>query len=141
MGGAPDRPLALLLSGRGMMTKKILLVDDSSTQRLASRMLFSNRPNYVLISACDGKEGVEAAIREHPDLILMDVEMPRMNGFEACKLIKQNPATRHIPIILLTTRGEEHNIQQGYASGCSDFLVKPVHQEKLTAAIKKHVGG
>jgi len=71
------------------MKKKILLVDDSSTSRLASRMLFATKQNYELMSACDGKEGVETAIREHPDLILMDIEMPRMNGIEACKLLKK----------------------------------------------------
>jgi len=123
------------------MYKKILLVDDSSTQRMASRMLFGNQPDYGLISACDGKEGVETAIRERPDLILMDVEMPRMNGLEACKLIKENPLTKHIPVILLTMRSEEPYVRQGYASGCSDFLTKPMNEQKLTAVIKKHLGG
>ena len=122
------------------MHKKILLVDDSSTQRMASRMLFGDQARYGLISACDGKEGVEAAIRERPDLILMDVEMPRMSGIEACKLIKQNPLTKHIPVILLTMRSEEPYIRQGYASGCSDFLTKPMNEQKLTAVVKKHLG-
>lgn len=122
------------------MSKKILLVDDSSTQRLASRMLFSNQPDYELISACDGKEGVETAIREHPDLILMDVEMPRMNGFEACKLIKQNPETKDIPVVLLTMRSEQSSMEQGYAHGCCDFLTKPVNEQKLTAVIKRQIG-
>lgn len=121
------------------MLRKILLVDDSSTQRLATRMLFSNQPDYELISACDGKEGVETAIREQPDLILMDVEMPRMNGFEACRIIKQNPKTKDIPVVLLTMRGEKSNVDQGYAHGCNEFLAKPVNEQKLTAVIKRHV--
>jgi len=139
-GGAPHPVLAPPVSHM-VMPKKILLVDDSSTQRMACRMLFSDPMKYLLISACDGKEGVESAMRELPDLILMDVEMPRMNGFEACKLIKQNPTTKNIPVVLLTMRGEEHNVQQGYASGCSDFLTKPVNEQKLTAVIRRHVGG
>ena len=72
--------------------KKILLVDDSSTSRMTARMLLSGHESYVLTSACDGQEGVEKAIDELPNLILMDIEMPRMNGIEACKVLKQNKA-------------------------------------------------
>lgn len=122
------------------MVKKILLVDDSATSRLASRMLFSEQTNYQLISACDGKEGIETALREQPDVILMDIEMPRMSGLEACKILKQNELTSKIPVILLTMRGEDSSVQKGYANGCSDFLTKPVNQEKLIAALKVHLG-
>lgn len=121
------------------MPKRILLVDDSSTARLASRMFLGSQSDYEMISACDGREGVETAVRERPDLILMDIEMPRMNGLEACRLIKQNELTKHIPVVLLTMRGEESYVQEGYASGCSDFLTKPINEQKLTALIKKHL--
>ena len=121
-------------------TRKILLVDDSSTSRMAARMLFADREAYELTSACDGKEGVERAIAELPDLILMDIEMPRMNGIEACKLLKKNAATKNIPVILLTMRGEDSFVQQGYASGCNDFLTKPVNEQKLATVIKRHLG-
>src|SRR5215467_6954059 len=120
-------------------TKKILLVDDSSTSRMTARMIFADHESYVLTSACDGKEGVEKAIAELPDLILMDIEMPRMNGLEACKLLKQHQATKNIPVILLTMRGEEPFVRQGYASGCSDFLTKPINEQKLAMAIKAHL--
>ncbi len=121
------------------MSKKILLVDDSSTSRMASRMLFADQP-YELSSACDGKEAVEKAIAEQPDLILMDIEMPRMSGLEACRILKQNEATKRIPVVLLTMRSEDRFIQQGYACGCSDFLVKPVNGEELRAVLKAHLG-
>lgn len=124
----------------GARTKKILLVDDSSTSRLTARMLLAERGSYVLTSACDGVEGVEKAIAERPDLILMDIEMPRLNGLEACKLLKQNAVTRGIPVILLTMRGEEPSVQQGFAVGCSDFLTKPVKEHELIEAIKTHLG-
>ena len=122
------------------MTKKILLVDDSSTSRLASRMLFNGHRNYELISACDGKDGVETAIREHPDLILMDIEMPRMTGLEACKLLKQNATTKNIPVIFLTMRGEKPYVEEGLTSGGSDFLIKPVNEQKLVGIFKKYLG-
>jgi CheY-like chemotaxis protein len=89
----------------GAGIKKILLVDDSSTSRMTSRMLLAGHESYVLTSACDGKEGLEKALAELPNLILMDIEMPRMNGIEACKVLKQNEATKNIPIVLLTMRG------------------------------------
>ena len=121
-------------------TKKILLVDDSSTSRMTARMLLAERGSYVLTSACDGVEGVEKAIAERPDLILMDIEMPRMNGLEACKLLKQSEVTRGIPVILLTMRGEESFVRRGFAVGCSDFLTKPMKEHELIAAIKTYLG-
>ena|SRR5947209_8419781 len=127
-----------LNSGAGI--KKILLVDDSSTSRMTSRMLLSSHESYVVTSACDGQEGVEKAIAELPNLILMDIEMPRMNGIEACKMLKQNEKTRNIPVVLLTMRGEDAFVRQAYASGCSDFLTKPVNEQKLATIIKKYLG-
>jgi len=80
-----------------MSTKKILLVDDSCTARLVNRMIFSQKSNYVLISAVDGKEAVERAKREKPDLILMDIVMPRMTGLEACRVLKRTRRPRRFP--------------------------------------------
>jgi CheY-like chemotaxis protein len=124
----------------GARIKKILLVDDSSTSRMTARMLLAGHESLVLASACDGKEGVEKAIAELPNLILMDIEMPRMNGLEACRVLKHNETTKDIPIVLLTMRGEETFVRQGYASGCSDFLTKPVNEEKLNMVIRKYLG-
>lgn len=123
-----------------MATKKILLVDDSCTARLVNRMIFSQKSNYVLISASDGKEAVELARTEKPDLILMDIVMPRMTGLEACRVIKKDSATHKIPVILLTTRGEEKYVQEGYASGCSDYLTKPVNDVELLDLLKAYLG-
>jgi len=123
-----------------MALKKILLVDDSSTARLVNRMIFSQKTNYELISAVDGKEAVERARHEKPDLILMDVMMPRMTGLEACRAIKQDKATSNIPVILLTTRGEESYVQEGYASGCSDYLTKPVNDAELLDLLQAYLG-
>jgi len=123
-----------------MSTKKILLVDDSYTARLVNRMIFSQKSNYVLISAVDGKEAVERARTEKPDLILMDIVMPRMTGLEACRVLKKDKDTEKIPVILLTTRGEEQYVQEGYASGCSDYLTKPVNDVELLDLLKAYLG-
>jgi CheY-like chemotaxis protein len=123
-----------------MPLKKILLVDDSCTARLVNRMVFTQKSNYVLISAIDGQEAVEKARTEKPDLILMDIVMPRMTGLEACRVLKQDKETSNIPVILLTTRGEEQFVQEGYASGCSDYLTKPVNNTELLALLKAYLG-
>jgi|SRR5579863_1871459 len=123
-----------------MASKKILLVDDSCTARLVNRMIFSQKSNYVLISASDGKEAVEIARQEKPDVILMDIVMPRMTGLEACRALKKDNATSSIPVILLTTRGEEQYVQEGYASGCSDYLTKPVNDTELLDLLRAYLG-
>jgi CheY-like chemotaxis protein len=123
-----------------MPGKKILLVDDSCTARLVNRMIFSQKSNYTLISAVDGKEAVERAREEKPDLILMDIVMPRMTGLEACRALKKDQVTNKIPVILLTTRGEEQYVQEGYASGCSDYLTKPVNDVELLDLLRAYLG-
>jgi len=122
------------------MTKTILLVDDSATSRMQSRMIFANMNQYEFLSACDGKEGVEMALEKKPDLILMDVEMPRMSGIEACRTLRENAATRRTPIILLTMRSEESSVKKGFDSGCTDYMFKPVNAQKLIAVLKRHLG-
>ena len=102
-------------------------------------MLLADQGCYDVISACDGKEAVEKALIEKPDLILMDIEMPRMSGLEACRALKQNDLTKGIPVILLSMRSEDRFVREGRASGCSDFLTKPVNWEKLQAALKTHL--
>lgn len=121
------------------MAKTILLVDDSATSRMNSRALLTNHKGYELVSACDGKEGVEKAIACKPDLILMDVEMPRMTGLEACRALRKNDATKNTPIILLTMRGEKAYVKDGHDSGCSEYIIKPLNEEKLKVVLDKYL--
>jgi CheY-like chemotaxis protein len=123
-----------------MPGKKILLVDDPCAVRLVNRMIFSQKSNYVLISAEDGVEAVERAREEMPDLILMEIVLPRMTGLEACRLLKIDQDTHKIPVIFLTTRGEEQFVQEGYASGCNDYMTKPVNDVELLNLLKTYLG-
>jgi CheY-like chemotaxis protein len=123
-----------------MTPKKILLVDDSKTALMMERAIVEKRTKYQCVTASDGQEAVSKAIKEHPDLVLMDVVMPRMNGFEACKQMRQQAATREIPIVLLTTRGEETYMEAGFQSGCNDYLTKPVHGEELVKLLQSYLG-
>jgi CheY-like chemotaxis protein len=123
-----------------MAAKKILLVDDSKTTLLMERAILEKRTNYQCVTAADGLEAVSKATEERPDLVLMDVVMPRMNGFEACKKMRQQPATREIPIVLLTTRGEESYMEAGFQSGCNDYLTKPVNGDELIKLLESYLG-
>jgi CheY-like chemotaxis protein len=120
------------------MKKKILLVDDSQTVLLLHRMMLTDR-GYELLTARDGQEAVEKALAERPDIIFMDVIMPRMSGYEACRVLRERPETRDIPIIMVTTRGEPHSVEQGYASGCTDYITKPFNGDELMARLRSHL--
>ncbi len=122
-----------------MDRKKILLVDDSSTVLLMERMILSKN-EYDVVTARDGQEGVEKALAEKPDLILMDVVMPRMDGFEACRKLRERDDTKAIPVIMVTTRGELASVETGYASGCNDYVTKPINGLELLAKVKSCLG-
>jgi DNA-binding response OmpR family regulator len=121
------------------LRRKILLVDDSATTHMWIRMIL-NKSDYDMISARDGEEGVEVALAEAPDLILMDVVMPRMNGFEACRLLGGNARTRTTPILMVTTRAEARNVEFGYLSGCSDYITKPIDGLELLSKVRSFLG-
>lgn len=122
-----------------MDRKKILLVDDSSTVLLMERTILSKN-EYDVLTAKDGQEGVDKAMAEHPDLILMDVVMPRMNGFEACRMLRERDETRSIPVIMVTTRGELESVESGYSSGCTDYVTKPINGLELLAKVRSCLG-
>jgi CheY-like chemotaxis protein len=107
---------------------------------MMERDILERRTTYVCVTASDGQEAVEKAQLEHPDLILMDVVMPRMNGFEACKAMRRQPGTREIPIVLVTTRGEESYMEAGFQSGCNDYITKPVDGAELVALLQSYLG-
>ena len=118
-----------------MPRKKILLVDDSSTILMMEKFILRNDP-YILVTASNGEEAVRKAAVELPDLILLDVIMPRMSGFEACRLIRDNDALKHIPIIMVTTRGEATNVETGWLVGCTDYVTKPINAVELLAKVR-----
>ena len=121
-----------------MARKKILLVDDSSTVLLLHRMMLSHC-GYELLTAKDGQEALEKASTERPDLIFLDVLMPRMDGFQTCRALRSRPETKNVPIILVTTRGEPHYVRQGFESGCTDYITKPFDGEELLAKVRGHL--
>ena len=99
-----------------------------------------SKANYDILVAKDGQQGVETAARERPDLVLLDVVMPRMNGFEACAALKARPETSGIPVIMVTTRGEGESVESGFSAGAADYVTKPVNGLELLTKVRSALG-
>ncbi len=118
-----------------MPIKKILVVDDSPTEvHLLSQMLTKN--GFVVTSAASGEEAILKAKTDKPDLILMDVVMPGMSGFETTRSITRDPKTAGIPVIICTTKGQETDKAWGLRQGAKDYIVKPVTEAVLMEKIR-----
>ncbi len=115
---------------------KILVVDDSQAHLYALRKMLEDA-KYEVITAEDGDEGVEKAASEQPDLILMDVVMPGLNGFQATRKIARNPATADIPVIFVTTKDQETDKIWGMRQGAADYITKPVDKNVLLSSISQ----
>jgi len=114
---------------------KILIVEDNEMNRdMLSRRLA--RQGFEVALALDGKQGVEMALSDKPDLILMDMSLPVMNGWEATEKVKSNPATKGIPVIALTAHAMSEDREKCIAAGCDDFDTKPVDLPRLLEKIK-----
>jgi CheY-like chemotaxis protein len=113
---------------------KILLVEDNEMNRdMLSRRL--QRKGYEVLTAHDGEQGHVMACSEAPDLILMDISLPVMNGWEVTRLLKSNAATRHIPIIALTAHALVTDRQKAFEAGCDDYDTKPIEFGRLSEKI------
>jgi DNA-binding response OmpR family regulator len=121
------------------MRKRVLLVDDSATILMMEKMILLRGP-YDVTTARDGMEALEKAREQKPDLILLDVVMPRMDGFETCRRLRAQDETRDIPVIFVTTRGESENVDSAFASGASDHVTKPINGAELLAKLRAHLG-
>jgi len=117
-----------------MPVKKILVVDDSPTERHVLAELLT-RAGYQVTTAENGEEGIEKAKSELPDLILMDVVMPGLNGYQATRTLTRDDKTKHIPVIVCTSKGQETDKIWGLRQGAQDYLAKPINGEDLLAKI------
>jgi CheY-like chemotaxis protein len=122
-----------------MPTKRILLADDSVTALTMHRMILGGA-GYELLTAQDGQEAIEVATTSQPDLILMDVVMPRKTGFEAVRALRKQDATKKIPVIMITTRAEPKIIEICFQCGCNDYINKPVDGAVLLAKVRSILG-
>jgi len=114
----------------------ILIVDDSKTDAYVHSEILK-KLGHDISFAGDGETGIEMAISRKPDLILMDVIMPGQNGFQATRKLSKNPETADIPIIIISTKHEETDKIYGQRQGAIEYLVKPVEEDVLIAAVNK----
>ena len=123
-----------LFRSNDMPVKKVLVIDDSPTERYILADLLS-RGGYEVITAENGEEGIEKARSERPDLILMDVVMPGINGYQATRTLTRDETTKDIPIIVCTSKGQETDKIWGLRQGAYDYLTKPINGEELLIKI------
>ena len=121
------------------MTKRILLVEDTEDNRQIIRDLLTS-VGYELIEAVDGAEGVDLATKHKPDLILMDMQLPNVDGYEATRRIKADPATAHIPVIAVTSYALSGDEAKTRAAGCDGYVAKPFSPKQLLAKVREFTG-
>ena len=119
---------------------RVLIVDDSPSQLMGMKRIIE-KLGHEIVTAEDGALGVEAAKRERPDLILMDVVMPNLNGFQATRSIAKNPDTSHIPIVLVTTKDQDTDRVWGMRQGAKAYITKPFSESELADMIQQMLGG
>jgi two-component system cell cycle response regulator DivK len=120
------------------MSKRVLVVEDQEDNRRIVRDLLS-RSGYEIIEAVNGEEGVALAEAQHPDLILMDIQLPVIDGYEATRRIKTNPALQHIPIIAITSYALSGDDVKAFAAGCNAYIAKPFSPRALLAKVREYL--
>ncbi|MGE5616946.1 MAG: response regulator [Bacillota bacterium] len=118
-----------------MSIKKIMVVDDSPTERAFMEGLLKKR-GYEVLLVDSGEQAIDRAKSEKPDLILMDVVMPGLNGFQATRAITRDESTKHIPVIICTTKDQETDKIWGLRQGAKDYVTKPLNETELVEKIK-----
>jgi two-component system cell cycle response regulator DivK len=117
---------------------KILIVEDVEYNRDLLVQLLEDE--YEIVTAADGAAGIEAAARERPDLILMDLSLPGVDGWEATRRLKARPETEAIPVIALTAHAMQGDEERARACGCDDYLTKPIDEDQLFAKLARMLG-
>ena len=120
------------------MQKKILVVDDEKdiTETLSFML---KAAGYDVITASDGEEGLKFAEEENPDLIILDVMMPKINGYKIARLLKYDNKYKHIPIIMVTARGQDSDKLIGEETGANEYITKPFEFEEVLKSVRKHL--
>lgn len=119
---------------------KVLVVDDEiPIQRIVKFNL--EKEGYEVFVADDGKKALESVKQNKPDIILLDVMMPELDGYEVCKILKKNAKTKNIPVIMLTARGQESDEKKGKSAGADDYITKPFSPKKLMELVKQKLAG
>lgn len=117
------------------MTKILVAEDEKDIRELIAFTL--QFAGYDVVLATNGEEALTRVEEERPDLVILDVRMPRMTGYEACRRLKENPATQDIPVVFLSAKGQDREVQEGYESGAEEYIIKPFVPDELIDQVKR----
>lgn len=120
------------------MSGKILVVDDEPELLQLLRYVLE-ASGFSVVLAPDGRQALEQVQKERPDLVLCDVVMPELNGFETVRALRQNPETRLLPVLMLSARGQAHDVQRALDAGADGYVTKPFSYRELVAEVKRRV--
>ena len=120
------------------MSKRILIVDDTRTVIMSEKMMLAGQ-GYTIETAENGQIALERIQNNRPDVILLDIMMPVLNGIDTCTQIKNDPETRDIPVIMVTTKGENDMIEKAFEAGCDDYVTKPIDKLLLLSKIRNFI--
>ena len=120
--------------------RNILLVDDTETVLMFEKMML-NGSGFRLRTARNGNEALSSVASNRPDLILMDIMMPELDGIETCRRLKGDPGTKDIPVVMVTTKGESNMVERAFEAGCDDYITKPIDKMELIAKVNTHLPG
>jgi DNA-binding response OmpR family regulator len=115
----------------------LVVEDDPDVSRLTEFIL---RDNFEIITAHDGRSGLEKVRELKPDLVLLDIYMAGLSGFEVCRRLKGDPATAGIPVIIFTAGAQKHEVSEGFSAGADDYIFKPFESDDLIERIEKQLG-
>lgn len=118
--------------------KRVLIVDDSPTA-LVWQLLLLQGESYDTLTASDGAEGVRVARLERPDLILLAVTPPSMDGYAACRALRAAPETRDIPVLMIATNGDTGSMLAGFEAGCSEYITKPLDRAEYLGKVRGYL--
>jgi two-component system alkaline phosphatase synthesis response regulator PhoP/two-component system response regulator VicR len=121
------------------MGRRVLVVDDDAPTVALIRIALE-RAGFTVASASNGAECLLAVDRQRPDLLILDVLMPIMDGFQTLRVLRETPASRHLPVLILTCRREDEDVLEGWQSGADLYLTKPFEIEELATAVKRMLG-
>ncbi|MBL8851455.1 MAG: response regulator [Planctomycetaceae bacterium] len=124
----PDQPV----------TGRILIADDLQQNRELLEAYLADEGHEILMAA-DGRETLDVALQQQPDLVLLDIMMPKLSGYEVCQRLRQDPRTKDIPVLMVTALKEMGDIEKAVAAGADDFLTKPVHRIELQTRVRSLV--
>ena len=120
------------------MTRTILMIEDNEQNRYLATFLLE-RQGHRVVSACDGPEGIERAKTLLPDIILLDIQLPEMDGYAVAQALRRNPALQHVPIIAVTSYAMPGDREKAIASGCTGYIEKPIDPDTFVDNVEAHL--